>query len=290
MAKEGSTVSGLMDSFATTGRSRSSTACRCAISSTSSPMSGSSRRGSRATRRSRSRSRSSTTSSDGSARGSSRPMTRRRSGSSTGRRSCRSPPPLRLAAAPSATAKRLTPLCLTRSGRPSRSGGRCGSAPATDKRPMQPQGFYSSRGAAAGRVIYRAAGYEDRRNGRFRRRGAGELLLLTRALVGTERHRENGNGNGHAKNGDGKTRLDHHAVAGHDERSVQDPGRRPQLRRVRLDHGPQRQLLQVPELRLHERLQLRLMLIGLRTTRRRMGTKPSSSLFHRRSSSRVAAG
>ena len=35
-----------------------------------------------------------------------------------------------------------------------------------------------------------------------------------------------------------------------------DPGRRPQLRRLRLDHGPQRQLLQVPQLREHERLQL----------------------------------
>ena len=35
-----------------------------------------------------------------------------------------------------------------------------------------------------------------------------------------------------------------------------DPGRRPQLRRMRLDHGPQRQLLQVPQLREHQRLQL----------------------------------
>ena len=50
--------------------SRSSTACRCATWSTSSPTSGSSRRASPATRRSRSPSRSSTTSSGGSARGS----------------------------------------------------------------------------------------------------------------------------------------------------------------------------------------------------------------------------
>ena len=36
-----------------------------------------------------------------------------------------------------------------------------------------------------------------------------------------------------------------------------DPGRRPQLHGLRLDHGPQRQLLQVPQLREHQRLQLR---------------------------------
>ena len=38
--------------------------------------------------------------------------------------------------------------------------------------------------------------------------------------------------------------------------SLPDPGGRPKLRRLRLDHGPQRQLLQVPQLRVHERLQL----------------------------------
>ncbi len=37
---------------------------------------------------------------------------------------------------------------------------------------------------------------------------------------------------------------------------LQDPGGRALLCRLRLDHGPQRQLLQVPQLRLHERLQL----------------------------------
>ncbi len=37
---------------------------------------------------------------------------------------------------------------------------------------------------------------------------------------------------------------------------LQDPGGRPLVRRLRLDHGPQRQLLQVPQLRQHERLQL----------------------------------
>ncbi len=35
-----------------------------------------------------------------------------------------------------------------------------------------------------------------------------------------------------------------------------DPGRRPQLHGLRLDHGPQRVLLQVPQLREHQRLQL----------------------------------
>ena len=40
------------------------------------------------------------------------------------------------------------------------------------------------------------------------------------------------------------------------EGRVRDPGRRPVLRRLRLDHGPQRQLLQVPQLREHLRLLL----------------------------------
>ena len=72
----------------------------------------------------------------------------------------------------------------------------------------------------------------------------------------------NGHANGHAANGhaatsNGNGKPAHRdPVAGHDERGVQDPGGRPQLRRMRLDHGPQRQLLQVPELRQHERLQL----------------------------------
>jgi ribonucleoside-diphosphate reductase alpha chain len=47
-------------------------------------------------------------------------------------------------------------------------------------------------------------------------------------------------------------RTRHRQGPGH----LQRPGRRPVLRRMRLDHGPQRQLLQVPQLRLHERLQL----------------------------------
>ena len=37
---------------------------------------------------------------------------------------------------------------------------------------------------------------------------------------------------------------------------IREPGRRAGLQRLRLDHGPQRRLLQVPELRRHERLQL----------------------------------
>ena len=47
-----------------------------------------------------------------------------------------------------------------------------------------------------------------------------------------------------------------HPVARRHERRVQDPGGRTELRGLRLDHGPQRQLLQVPQLRLNERLQL----------------------------------
>ena len=42
------------------------------------------------------------------------------------------------------------------------------------------------------------------------------------------------------------------------EGRLRGPGRRPQLRRMRLDHDPQRQLLQVPQLREHQRLQLTL--------------------------------
>ncbi len=69
--------------------------------------------------------------------------------------------------------------------------------------------------------------------------------------------------NGHAANGgsqDGQRErwrhVGHHAEPGRHEGELPDPGRRPELRRLRLDHGPQRQLLQVPQLRLHERLQL----------------------------------
>ena len=47
-----------------------------------------------------------------------------------------------------------------------------------------------------------------------------------------------------------------HAQPGQDERRLQDPGGRPELRRMRLDHGPQRKLLQVPELRQHQWLLL----------------------------------
>ena len=88
MAKEGSTISGLMDTLRDDDLAwRSSTACRSRTSSTSSPTSGSSRRASPATRRSRSPSRSWTTSSAGSARASCRPRTRRSSASSTAPRS-----------------------------------------------------------------------------------------------------------------------------------------------------------------------------------------------------------
>ena len=66
----------------------------------------------------------------------------------------------------------------------------------------------------------------------------------------------NGHTNGHAANGNGNgaaARADHPEPRRH-EGQLPDPGRRPQLRRLRLDHGPQRQLLQVPQLREHERV------------------------------------
>ena len=62
-----------------------------------------------------------------------------------------------------------------------------------------------------------------------------------------------GNGNGSGKsNGTPRhpRKPRHRQGPGH----VHEPGRRPQLRRLRLDHGPQRQLLQVPQLRQHERV------------------------------------
>ena len=70
------------------------------------------------------------------------------------------------------------------------------------------------------------------------------------------------NGNGHGN--DEREREDARAVRRQPrwvarwrhEGRVRDPGRRPVLRRLRLDHGPQRQLLQVPQLREHQRLQL----------------------------------
>ena len=64
------------------------------------------------------------------------------------------------------------------------------------------------------------------------------------------------NGNGHAANGNGKatngkgTGGDHPEPRRH-QGQLPGPGRRPQLRRMRLDHDPQRQLLQVPQLRQH---------------------------------------
>ena len=58
-----------------------------------------------------------------------------------------------------------------------------------------------------------------------------------------------GNGNGHAAARD-RGSL---GTTG----SLQGPGGLALLRRMRLDHGPQRQLLQVPQLRLDARLQLR---------------------------------
>ena len=50
--------------------------------------------------------------------------------------------------------------------------------------------------------------------------------------------------------------LHDHPEPGRHEGELPDPGGRPRLLRLRLDHGPQRQLLQVPQLREHQRLQL----------------------------------
>ena len=50
--------------------------------------------------------------------------------------------------------------------------------------------------------------------------------------------------------------VERHATGSLAEVRLPGPGGRPQLRGLRLDHGPQRLLLQVPELRQHERLQL----------------------------------
>ena len=88
----------------------------------------------------------------------------------------------------------------------------------------------------------------------------------------------NGHANGHA-NGNGHATwerrggLADHAEPGGDEGQLPDPGRRAELRRLRLDHGPQRQLLQVPELRQHERLQL-----SVRTKLDQEG-RPQAALF-----------
>ncbi len=50
--------------------------------------------------------------------------------------------------------------------------------------------------------------------------------------------------------------LHDHPEPGRHEGVVPDPGGRPRLLRLRLDHGPQRLLLQVPQLREHQRLLL----------------------------------
>ena len=61
---------------------------------------------------------------------------------------------------------------------------------------------------------------------------------------------------GHEGQRERRRRRADHPDPGRHEGELPDPGRRPQLRRLRLDHGPQRQLLQVPQLREHLRLQL----------------------------------
>jgi ribonucleoside-diphosphate reductase alpha chain len=81
IAKEGTTLAGLMNSFMISSASGSSTACRSRSTSRSSATCASSRAGSRTTPTSASRSRSSTTSSAGWGRSSSPPSSRRRRGS-----------------------------------------------------------------------------------------------------------------------------------------------------------------------------------------------------------------
>ena len=81
------------------------------------------------------------------------------------------------------------------------------------------------------------------------------------AVIATNGHT---NGNAHARRqrqrqrgeGLGRQRRPQrdHAEPGLDQGQLPDPGRRPVLRRLRLDHGPQRLVLQVPELREHQRL------------------------------------
>ena len=68
---------------------------------------------------------------------------------------------------------------------------------------------------------------------------------VTPTATGTARRTANG----------GEPGPDHPQPRRH-QGQLPDPGRRPQLHGLRLDHGPQRQLLQVPQLREHERLQL----------------------------------
>ena len=71
-------------------------------------------------------------------------------------------------------------------------------------------------------------------------------------------------GNGHAQRRNGKTTNGNGGGGtapitlnlGAHQGQLPDPGRRPQLHGLRLDHGPQRRLLQVPQLREHQRLQL----------------------------------
>ena len=141
------------------------------------------------------------------------------------------------------TAQRLTPLCLTGTPGPTAGGRR---RLRRRRKPTRP----TSRGLHS-------------RSRRLRRAEPTAEQPVTK--TGHERlrqGRDDAGGRGHQRACQDRQRQDATArhddpVAGHDERRLQDPGGRPELRRMRLDHGPQRQLLQVPELRLNERLQLR---------------------------------
>ena len=145
-----------------------------------------------------------------------------------------------------------SPASRSRHGRPRCPPVRRGRRRQRPSRPTQPEPAAPSR--PRGRPSPTPTRPRRRPSPRSRSAAAPEEL----AVIAT-----NGHANGHAANGNGarrqrerRRRVDDHAEPGRHEGQLPDPGRRPQLRRLRLDHGPQRQLLQVPQLREHERLQL----------------------------------
>ena len=218
---------------------RSSTACRCGTWSTSSPTCGSSPAASPATRRSRSPSRlvdyifrwmGSRFLPE---RGEGRPRADR---------------PLRGGRRGPGRVRRVGPAAARGRGhhRPVR-GDRARRRPSRRRPPprhrlrRRPPPTTSPRPSGArGPVDQRLGGHARARDGR-------------RATAPRNGGSTAANGNG---NGKRTLELVHRLPRRRREGRVRGPGRRPVLRRVRLDHGPQRQLLQVPQLREHQRLQL----------------------------------
>ncbi len=80
---------------------------------------------------------------------------------------------------------------------------------------------------------------------------------------GEERRREGERQRPCQRQREGQRGLGHRGLARRRPHRLHHPGRRPLVRRLRLDHDSQRQLLQVPQLRQHERLQLNLCLIRI---------------------------